>query len=133
MWKKKNEHSVDRERLESYPTEEILRILKEEKDDYTPEAIECFAEILESRGVRGQAQSNPQPRAGSGMSRETGHVQEGLLVNDAGDAVRMLNNLLSGVIDRTVDPQVAQVAANIVMGILRAREQEFMTEPQEES
>jgi len=47
--------------------------------------------------------------------------------------VRVLNDLLSGVLSGSIDPQVAQVAAGIVMGILRAKEQEFMTEPEEES
>ena len=38
----------------------------------------------------------------------------------------MLNSLLNGVLEGGMDPQVAQVAGNLVMGILRAMEQEFM-------
>jgi len=127
------EYKVDRELLESYSNEEILRILKEEEDDYTPEALKVFEQILESRGVRPQAPLNRSARIRPDVSHRAGHVGESMLVNDASEAIRVLNTLLSGVIEGTVDPQVGQVAANIVMGILRAKEQEFMTEPGEES
>ena len=47
--------------------------------------------------------------------------------------VRILNDLLSGVLSGRTDPQVAQVASGIVMGILHAMEQEFMIEGEEGS
>jgi hypothetical protein len=56
-----------------------------------------------------------------------------VVVNSPSDAVRVLNTLLSGVIDGTIEPQVGQVASNIVMNVLHAKEQEFMTESEEES
>lgn len=127
------DYKVDSALLESYSTEEILRILKEEKDDYTSEALKVFEEILQTRGVRSKAPMDRPAHVRSPVSHEAGHIRESMSVNDAGDAVRVLNMLLNGVIDGTIDPQVGQVAANIVMGILRAKEQEFMTEPQEES
>ena len=48
------EFKVDRALLEVNSTEEILKILQEERDDYTPEAIKVFEEILqERRGKKG--------------------------------------------------------------------------------
>jgi len=126
------DYHVDRAHLETFSTEEIQRILKEEVDDYTPEAIEIFRDILDERGVQ----------AAMGASRPTGHVQTaaysdaqgaGMLVNTPQDAVRVLNNLLVQLLNGKLDPQVAHVAGGIVMEILRAKEQEFMTEPEEES
>lgn len=127
------DYKVDRDLLNSYSTEEILRILKEERDDYTPEALKVFSHILESRGVHSQAPTDRPSQVGSTVPHRSVHVQENMVVDNASDAVRVLNTLLSGVMDGTIDPQVGQVAANIVMGILRAKEQEFMTEPEEES
>lgn len=60
-------------------------------------------------------------------------IRGDMTVNSAQDAVRVLNGLLEGVLNGSVDPQVAHVATGIVMGILRAREQEFMTEPEEDA
>jgi hypothetical protein len=127
------DYKVDTALLESHSTEEILRILKEERDDYTPEAVRVFEEILQTRGVRSQAPMDRSAQVRTNVSHDADHVRESISVNDAGDAVRVLNMLLNGVIDGTIDPQVGQVAANLVMGILRAKEQEFMTEPEEES
>ena len=45
------EYKVDRALLESFSTEEIIKILNEEADDYTSDAIKIFKEILEIRGV----------------------------------------------------------------------------------
>lgn len=125
-------YKVDRALLESFSTEEIRRILKEEFDDYTPEAIEVFRDILEERGAQdAQAAVQSEPR---GQTMAPGKAaRPDMVVNSAPDAVRVLNVLLRGVMDGSVDPQVAHAATNIVMGILRAKEQEFMTEPEEES
>ena len=43
------EFKVDRALLEANSTEEIVKILQEERDDYTPEAIRIFEEILQER------------------------------------------------------------------------------------
>lgn len=124
-------YEIDRKLLESKSTEEISRILRKERDDYTPEAIKILEEILRSRG----SESLPSEAGSPGPTgiRSEAHQAGGNLVQTPGDAVRELNHLLAGVLTGTIDPQVAQVASNIVMGILRAMEMEFMQEPQEES
>jgi len=124
-------YKVDRALLESHSTEDILRILREERDDYTPEALKIFEQILEDRGVR---RAGASPR-GTGAQRAAGpdvqsEVTETMIQNPS-DAVRILNDLLVGVLDGTVDPDVAQAATNVVLAILRALEQEFMTESEE--
>jgi len=125
------EYRVDRTQLETFSTEEIKRILKEEHDDYTPEAIEIFQDILEERGVQEAVGAS---RSTARLQSHAHSVPEGveMIVNSAQDAVRVLNNLLSQLLNGTLDPEVAKVASGIVMGILRAREQEFMTEPEQE-
>jgi hypothetical protein len=128
------EFKVDRALLEANSTEEIAKILQEERDDYTPEAIRIFEEILQERQgkeiSRGASQAtNEKSNTPFPVFRATGE----LLIQKPGDAVRILNDLLSGVLNGSTDPQVAQVAAGIVMGILRAMEQEFMIEGEEGS
>jgi hypothetical protein len=127
------DYRVDRSLLESYSTEEIQRILREEYDDYTPEAIHVFRAILEERGAQDgpSAAASPAPQQRSEAPAMT--IRGDMTVNSAQDAVRVLNGLLEGVLNGSVDPQVAHVATGIVMGILRAREQEFMTEPEEDA
>ncbi len=124
-------YEIDRKLLESKSTEEITLILRKERDDYTPEAIEILEEILQSRAVDPPAfgVNSPGP---TGMPVEA-YQTVGDPVRTPGDAVKELNHLLAGVLNGTVDPQVAQVASNIVMGILRAMEMQFMQEPEEES
>jgi hypothetical protein len=126
-------YKVDRALLESYSTEEILRVLREEKDDYTPEAIKVFHRILEARGVSGNASSEVHHAQAPGPVASEANPGRDVLIRSPGDAVGILNGLLSGVLSGTVDPERAQVALNLVMGILRAMEQDFMTEPQEDS
>jgi len=124
-------YEIDRKLLESKSTEDILRILKEEREDYTPEAIEILEQILESRNV-GSSPSRAGVVQPAGVRVET--YQKAIEpVRTPGDAVRELNHLLAGVMNGTMDPQVAQVASNIVMGILRAMEMQFMQEPEESS
>jgi hypothetical protein len=126
------EYRVDRTHLETFSTEEIQRILREEYDDYTPEAIEILHDILEEREVN-EARGSVEPAKARkpGSFAASGHKD--MFVNNPHDAVQVLNTLLNQVLDRTIDPQVAQAAAGIVMGILRAKEQEFMSESEEES
>jgi hypothetical protein len=125
------DYKVDRALLESFSTEEIIRILKEEADDYTFEATKIFQEILESRGItieKERPKTTGQESASFKASRPHG---DDAIIRKPGDAVRLLNSLLDGVLDGSMDPQVAQVAGNLVMGILRAMEQEFMQGPGE--
>ncbi len=124
-------YEIDRKLLESKSTEEITRILRKERDDYTPEAIEILEEILRSRGAESLPSEAGSPRS-MGIRTDAYQTAAGP-VRTPGDAVRELNRMLAGVLNGTMDPQVAQVASNIVMGILRAMEMEFMHEPEEES
>ena len=128
------EFKVDRALLEANSTEEIVKILQEERDDYTPEAIRIFEEILQERQGKEISHGSSQATTAKSDSplpvfQATGKV----LIHKPADAVRILNDLLSGVLNGSTDPQVAQVAAGIVMGILRAMEQEFMIEGEEGS
>ena len=120
---------VDRALLEANSTEEIIKILREERDDYTPEAIKIFEEILRERrgqeAILGDTESDlPKPEH---VSPVYAGSQEPLIRRPV-DAVRVLNDLLSGVLNGSIKPETAQVASGIVMGILHAMEQEFMTE-----
>lgn len=127
-------YKVDRVRLEAESTEEIIRILAEEREDYTPEAIRIFEEILEARGVkRGGKTVGPAASLPKRAPARSSHDTEELLIRNPGDAVHVLNNLLKGVLNGSLDPQVGQTASNMVMAILRAMEHEFMTDSQEES
>lgn len=128
------EFKVDRALLEANSTEEIVRILQEERDDYTPEAIRIFEEILKERQGK-EISPGPGPAIAEKSAAPTPVFQAtgAVLIQKPGDAVRILNDLLSGVLNGRTDPQVAQVAAGIVMDILRAMEQEFMIEGEEGS
>lgn len=127
-------YNVDRAVLEAESTENIIRILAEERDDYTPEALEIFEDILKARGVSKESRSAARPTwLSQNAQRRLSHEADDLLIRNPSDAVEVLNNLLKEVINGSLDPQVGQTAANMVMAILRAMEQEFMTEPQEES
>lgn len=128
------QYEVDRRLLETFSTDEILRILKQERDDYTEEAIAIFHEILQARGVDVR---NPPGRArgaasGSSAALSASPETADFLVRAPSDAVQVLNHLLDGVIKGTIEPQAAQVASSIVMGILHAMEQEFMSESEED-
>ncbi len=55
---------VDRTLLEANSTEEIIRILQQERDDYTPEAIRIFEDILrERRGIEEHHDTGQAPAA----------------------------------------------------------------------
>jgi hypothetical protein len=124
-------YDVDRNLLASKSTEEILRILQEERDDYTPEAIRIFEKILEARGIERE-----DPKGGSGPAKSATWRVPGtaeVLISSPGDAIKVMNDLLSRVLNGTLEPEKAQVASNIVLGILRAIEQDLMTESEEDS
>ncbi len=124
-------YNIDRSVLESKSTEEILHILKEERDDYTPEAIEVFEKILEVRGAVGSVSSGLSSHKATVQSAPGLSTSGDALVRNPSDAVRVLNALLGGVLNGSIDPKVAEVSTNLVMAILRAMEQEFMTEAEE--
>jgi hypothetical protein len=118
------DYKVDRTLLESFSTEEIIRILNEEADDYTPDAVKVFHEILESRGVSAGKKAESIP-AQEVASVRVSHGQAGeVLIQKPADAILLLNSMLSEVLDGSMDPQIAQVSGNLVVGILRAMEQE---------
>lgn len=120
------QYTVDRSALESKPTEEIIRILKHERDDYTEEAIEIFEEILEERGY-GSDHSQRGRRAPAEGSAPMIHMED-YQINSPREAIAALNHLLQGVMDGSIDLQKAQVASNLIMGLLHALEREFMTD-----
>ncbi len=91
------QYKIDRELLESYSTEEIKRILKEEKDDYTPEAIKIFEEILNKRGAGQLSEDKPMQKLGR-ESSEMPHSRDAL-IHGPDDAVNILNSILIGVIE----------------------------------
>jgi hypothetical protein len=127
-------YNVDRAKLEAESTENILRILAEERDDYTPEALEIFENIIKARGVSKESGPEASPSwLTQNAQRRLSHEADDLLIKNPSDAVVVLNNLLQEVLNGSLDAQVGQTAANMVMAILRAMEQEFMTESQEES
>ncbi len=120
------DYSVDRTVLEEKSTEEILEILKYERDDYTPEAIEIFEDILEKRG---HGKGATAKRAGiiaqgGAQMEDPGSFQ----VNNPQEAIGVLNYLLQGVMDGSIDLQKAQVASNLVLALLGALEREFMSD-----
>ena len=126
-----SEYTVDRALLESHSTEEILRILKHERDDYTPEALKIFDEILEARGVHREDTAPTGEIVSRTGTMDVSPVGAETMIRTPGDAVRILNDLLAGVLDGSVDPEVAQAASSLVMGILRAMEQEFLHEAED--
>jgi hypothetical protein len=120
------DYKVDRALLESFSTEEIIRILNEDADDYTFEAIKIFREILEVRGISSEKETKQTPGQEGASFMAARALGNDMLIRRPGDAVRLLSSLLSGVLDGSMDPQVAQVAGNLVMGILKAMEQEYI-------
>jgi hypothetical protein len=123
-------YEIDRNLLANKSTEEILRILKEERDDYTPEAIRIFEKILEARGmVQGSSSGSDAAK----LSAQRVSRPEQAMVGSAADAIGVLNDLLGRVLDGTLEPRTGEVASNIVLAILKAIEQDLMTESEEES
>lgn len=125
-------YKIDKSLLESKSTEEILHILRNERDDYTPEAIKAFEEILAHRGVSGPESAGIAPAASDIRTTSGVKPSGGVMIRNPSDAVRVLNDLLSGVLGGSIDPKVAEVSTNLVMAILRAMEQELMTEAEED-
>ncbi len=123
-----NEYKVDKSMLEQNSTEEIQHILKHYRDDYTPEAIALFQQIVRERGVGVEERPsavalNPSKHVSAVDS--SGGTPE---VTNAADAIRLLNSLLHDTLMGSVEPATATAAAQIVMAILRAREMELLQE-----
>jgi hypothetical protein len=126
------DYQVDRSLLESKSTEEILNILREERDDYTPEAVEILEEVLRNRGLSLNVSPGDEA-AGDEFSPPMSQSRTGKIqIREPGQAIPVLNDLLNGVLNGKIDPQVGAVASNIVAGILNALEREFMTDAGEE-
>ncbi len=124
-------YAIDRARLEALSTEEIERILRKERDDYTPEAIRIFQEILDSRAV-----ASRHGESGSQNTRpETDILLNGrasdLLIKNPSDGVVVLNKFLKGLLDGTMEPRVVEIGVQVVNSILRAMEQDFLTGSEE--
>ncbi len=77
-----------------------------------------------------------EAKEGSDSAKSTARRVVGageVLVRSPADAIRVMNDLLGRVLDGTLEPEKAQVASNIVLGILRAIEQDLMSESEEDS
>ncbi len=123
---------IDREMLETFSSSEIKRILREEYDDYTEEALEIFRDILEARGDDYRTRSSdPVPAAITGEPPRNNFAGS-LPINNPEDAVEFLNYLLSGVMNDTIDHAKADVGARIVLALLKAQEAALMTQNDEE-
>jgi hypothetical protein len=126
-----NKYHVDRSLLEAYSTEEILNILSYEKEDYTPQAIAVLEDILRVRGAKPTEELEESAASCSSCAACAHPEQDDLLIATPTDAVHVLNDLLKAVLDGTIEPDVAQAAAALVTGILRAIEQEDLSELEE--
>ncbi|MEW6348406.1 MAG: hypothetical protein AB1646_05055 [Thermodesulfobacteriota bacterium] len=111
-------YRVDRSLLEEKSTKEIVRILEEEREDYTQEAIEILEDILRRRGVAVDSELDAGPE-------ETPSSDE-VRIMSAGDAITVMNEVLNGVLQGTIDPEVGEAAAHIAMCILQALDQRMV-------
>jgi hypothetical protein len=128
-----SDFKIDSGMLARHSTEEILRILREEREDYTPEAIKTFEQILESRGVspHGQSATRAHQSSLTASVPQDAEFAKGGLIHSPADAVRVLNDVLGSVLMGKTDPEVGRAAAYIVGTILQALEREFMSETEE--
>ncbi len=111
-------YRVDRTVLEQKSTNEIVRILEEEREDYTQEAIEILEEILRKRGIAVDSESDTDPED----SETFGEIR----IMSAGDAISVMNDVLNGVLQGSIDPDVGEAAAHIAMCILQALDQRMV-------
>ena len=127
-----NAYKVDRSLLEAHSSAEIRRILRDERDDYTPEALKVFEEILEARGEALAGHDMTVTGAASGSVHQSYTDLEDRLIRSPADARRVLDDVLKGVLNGSVEPPVGQAASSLVMAILRAMELEYVSEVEEE-
>jgi hypothetical protein len=125
-------YKVDRSLLEAHSSADIRRILREERDDYTPEALKIFEEILESRGEALSAQAAAMANASAIAGHSEMHLEDSLIRSPA-DARRLLDDVLRAVLAGSMEPQVGQSVSSIVMTMLRAIEMEYLSEAEEET
>jgi hypothetical protein len=117
-----NQYKVDRAMLETFSTEEIQRILDEEVDDYTPEAIAVFRDILQTRGIAAGNDITESLGFASAQSRNYSSI----MIKSPRDALFFLNDTLQGVLEGRISPAKGQAAATIVEAMLKAVEQDYM-------
>jgi hypothetical protein len=126
-------YHIDRSLLEAHSSAEIRRILREERDDYTAEAIKVFEEILAERGEEPGNHAVTVGSPSSGVLNRTFADAEARLIRSPADASRVLDEILKGVLSGSMEPRVGQAASGIVMAILRAMELEYVSETEEEA
>ncbi len=126
-------YKIDRSLLETHSSAEIRRILREERDDYTPEAIEAFEEILAARGEALASHAEKTELSPSGSLNRPFANPEDRLIRSPADASRVLDEILKGILSGSMEPQVGQAASGVVMAILRAMELEYVSETEEEA
>lgn len=126
-----SDYRVDRSLLDGKSTDEIMRILRDERDDYTDEAIEILEEILRSRGIADSEviliESAAESRTAL-KNKVTGNID----IKSPKDAVKVLNQILNRLLDGSMEPEVGQACVNTILAILKSLEQEFMSESGEE-
>ena len=123
---------IDREMLETFSSSEIKRILREEYDDYTEEALEIFRDILEARGDDYRTRSSDSVPPGIKGEPQRNHFTGSLPINNPQDAVEFLNDLLSGVMNNEIDFAKADVSVKIALALLKAQEAALMTQGDED-
>jgi hypothetical protein len=128
-----NAYKVDRSLLEAHSSAEIRRILREDRDDYTPEALKIFEEILASRGEGLTSQGASMVTTASQSVGPLHLDLQDRLIGSPTDARRVLDEVLKGVLAGSVEPQVGQAVSGIVMTMLRAMELEFVSDTEEEA
>jgi hypothetical protein len=128
-----NAYKVDRSLLEAHSSAEIRRILREERDDYTPEALKIFEEVLASRGETLTSHGAAVVNVASGSAGLSQLNLEDRLIGSPTDARRVLDGVLKGVLAGSVDPQMGQAVSSIVMTMLRAMELEYVSDAEEEA
>ncbi len=126
-------YKVDRSMLEAHSSAEIRKILRDERDDYTPEAIKVLEEILAERGEEYSSHAAHAGLSPSGPVNRSFADNEDRLIRSPADASRVLDEILKGVLSGSMDPQVGKAASGIVMAILRAMELEYVSESEEEA
>ncbi len=127
-----SDFAVDREMLETFSTSEIKRILREEYDDYTEEALEIFRDILEERAEDVRPPGSSGAVASVPPQIKTNSLAGSLPINNPRDAIDFLNGLLTGVLNESVNSERARVSVEIVSAILKAHEAALMIESDEE-
>ena len=123
---------IDREMLETFSSSEIKRILREEYDDYTEEALEIFRDILEARGDDYRTRSSDSAPAAIKGEPQRNHFAGSLPINNPEGAVEFLNDLLSGVMNNEIDFAKADVSVKIALALLKAQEAALMTQGDED-